>query len=482
MAASTFETARDAYWKAVGLAGPLPELPEEPFDAFVELLHLTSEAKGAFKLLDLVDDPYPGLAVGDSRKPWQLLWAVQLAELEPFLLPSEPELLFLADSVPDPKGKHRVYTYVDGVRGMLEFPDVAHALAWMAVRVQRARDELGAAELDQATDVHAVPLDDPHEDTASSGFFVFETLIDAPFAEAWDAYSRGEWPVMDQPIEPFRLQKKDGWQRRLSLYLVQRFLERRLVDFPKSIKPTELHSAHRMLAKQLAAFEESIHTGLVPEVIDDVAVAPDPVLANLAKAWTERHDRWRRSVDADDVSLDEEAAPAKAAPASETKAKPAKKAKGKAAAEPEETAEAGGTKAAAKKAPAKKMPAKKVAAKKPKDDELDDELDDLDDDELEDERPARPAAPDPNDAPFLRKLRVALTEILATMERDELLELDEGKRPALLAELVASAAEARSPQHLLRQISTTLVHSENIEEVYASDEEIEHYLKKKLAG
>src|SRR5690606_15297751 len=111
-----------------------------------------------------------------------------------------------------------------------------------------------------------------------------------PFAEAWDALSRGEWPVVDSLRRPFRDRGKEGWQRSFSLWLIERFLESRVLTLPSGVKASELDAAHRELVRQIAALEESLHMGLVPELIEQVAVSEDARLAERAQAWITRYE------------------------------------------------------------------------------------------------------------------------------------------------------------------------------------------------
>ena len=76
-----------AYWKALGQPGEPPELGESRIDAFIDLLHMTSDAEHAFRLLKVLDSPYAGMAVGDQTRPWRLHWAIQVGEVEPFVAP-----------------------------------------------------------------------------------------------------------------------------------------------------------------------------------------------------------------------------------------------------------------------------------------------------------------------------------------------------------------------------------------------------------
>lgn len=507
MATTAFASAADSYWKSVGKKGAPPELPESDVDAFVELLHLTGDSPDTFHLVEFPHDPYPAIVVGDERQPYRLAWAVALAELEPFASRAEPGVTFLVDTVPDAKGNHRVYSQADGMRGMLEFATLHEALSWMDVRIQKARGKADAAALEAATSTFARALDDAWEESPSSGMYVLETLLEAPLVEAWDAYSRGEWPVYACDAPSFRLRKADGWERQLSLHLVRRFLEKRIVDFPRSLKAAELGAAHRALLEHLTAFEEGMKLTIVPQPVDTAAQSDDTFVAERANAWIERHESWQdadgedldaplRGVagpgddDFDDVTeiMDSPiAAPAAPAPKRPTSAElgvTKRKAVPKPSAADEEPTAKG---AKAKAAAAKPTKATKKGAKAPSAEALaDTSPSGAKDDKLQ--RLARMALsldseePEVEDTPFVRKLRSALEATITKMISKELIELDDEKRPMLLQELVVAGADARSVKHMLDKLTGTLVASDHVDEVYASDDEIQNFFKAQLGG
>ncbi len=444
------------YWAATGEKGELPDLPEGPLDAFIELVDRTSAAEGAFELLDVSRDPYPGLAVGDLTEPWRLLWAIQVAQLDAFICPDLAGITFFVDTVPDPSGKHRVYGHADRPEDALEFASIADALPWMAAQVRHARGEIDAAALRAARAEHATELTDAWEEGPSSGRFVLEALLELPFAEAWDALSRGEWPVVETLRKPFRDKGKVGWQRSFSLWLVERFLETRVITLPAGVKASELDAAHRELVRQLAALEESLHTGLVPEIIEQVAQSSDGRLAPRAREWIARYDAWR-SVSELPPPPDEEEPPFDAAKLAE--ALLGKKPKGAA------KAKAGGDGSTKK---AKGKGAKKASSAG------------LDDDVVEGD--ALPEGDAEVDTPFTRKLRAVITESLDDMVRREILEVGPEQKVPLLTELVEAAADSRSAQHMLKQLTRTLVNSDNVEEIYASDDEVTELFRAHMGG
>jgi len=282
-----------AYWEALGQAGEPPELGESRIDAFVDLLHVTSSAEQGFRLLHLLDSPYAGIAVGDESRPWRLHWALQVAELEPFVAPALEGLIFLADTIADPEGHHRVYTIKDGKRADLEFADLSGALQWMTAQVRHAKGEYSDVELQEIQSQASVLLDDEWEKGAASGLYIVEELLDTPLFEAWDAISRGQWPLVESDGSAPPVDREDGWQRRLSLWITRRFLATRALELPEEIGVSDMDAIHRSLVEHLIDFEQAIHAGDVPRIIEETAAGEDPKLAALAFAWMERHDGWR---------------------------------------------------------------------------------------------------------------------------------------------------------------------------------------------
>jgi hypothetical protein len=162
-----------------------------------------------------------------------------------------------------------------------------------------------------------------------------------------------------------------------------------------------MDAVHRSLVDHLIDFEQAIHAGDVPRIIDEAAGGGDSRLAALAHDWIERHDSWR------------------------------------------------------------------TAASVPAPDE----------DDLFQEEPA-PF----QHTPFTRKLMQALSGSLDGMvERGEL-ELDPDRKEALLIELVTAGSDARSVKHMLKKLTSTLVDSEHVEEIYPSDDKIQDRLKADLGG
>lgn len=389
-----------AYWSALGQPGSPPELGESRIDAFVDLLHLTASAEHGLRLLDTLDTPYAGLAVGDQTRPWKLHWAIQVGELEPFVAQGLDDVVFVADTIADPGGRHRVYTVKDGFRGDLEFGDLAGALQWMAAHVRHASGELDETELRQIQSEASEVLDDDWEAGATSGIFIVEELIDSPLFDAWGAISRGQWPVVEPTESDAPVDREDGWQRRLSLWLTRRFVETRHLELPSDISVSDMDSVHRGLVEHLIDFEQGIHSGEVPGIIEATVSGADRALARLAQGWIERHDAWRTA----------------------------------------------------------------ASVPSPEDAEAPDE------------------PPPFQHTPFTRKLMQALSTSLDNMVQEGELELDPDRKEALLIELVTAGSDARSVKHMLKKLTSTLVDSEHVEEIYPSDDKIQDRLREDLGG
>jgi hypothetical protein len=390
-----------AYWEALGQPGEPPELGDSRIDAFVDLVHVTAGAEHAFRLLKVLESPYAGIAVGDQSRPWRLHWAIQVAEVEAFLAPSLDGVVFLADTIADEEGRHRVYTLKDGTRGDFEFADLAGVLRWMTAQVRHAKGEVDGTELQEIQSDASALLDDDWESGPTSALFIVEELLDTPLVEAWDAISRGQWPLVESDGSEAPVDREDGWQRRLSLWLTRRFLANRSLELPSDIAVSDMDAVHRSLVDHLIDFEQAIHAGDVPKVVDEAAAGRDSRLAALALDWIERHDSWRTAAN---------------------------------------------------------VPAP-------------------DDDEAFDEEPA-PF----QHTPFTRKLMHALSGSLDGMVQRGELELDPDRKEALLIELVTAGSDARSVKHMLKKLTTTLVDSEHVEEIYPSDDKIQDRLKADLGG
>ncbi|MEZ4288326.1 MAG: hypothetical protein R3A47_09330 [Polyangiales bacterium] len=400
---TAFIKAAKGYWDALGQPGEPPELDDSRLDAFIDLLHLTADREHAFELLEILPNSYLALSVGDKSQPWRLHWAIQLSELEAFQSPLLAGKIFLVDSIADLHGSHRVYVYEKETRGEYGFPSLSAALRWMTAVVQNANSEINTSRLQTTLDRESSMLDDPWEDDATSGWFVFDELIHAPFPEAWDAISRGQWPAIEESGSNAPIDREDGWQRRLSLWALMRFLATRRVEFPQDVSVSEMDAVHRELISNLYDFEQAIHAGDVPPAVQQAAASEDVSLRKLASAWVERHDSWRTA----------------------------------------------------------------SVVREPDDD--DDEFGEAEVVQFQ-------------HTPFTRKLMAALSNTLDDMIAREEIELDLDRKDALLIELVSAASDARSVKHMLKKLTATLVDSELVDEIYASDDQISDRFKRDLGA
>ena len=355
-----------------------------------------------FSLLDLLDSSYSGIAVGDDSRPWRLHWAIQVGEVEPFVAPGLEGLIFLSDTIADPEGRHRVYTIKDGVRGDLEFADLAGVLQWMTAQVRHAKGEHDddRPSGDPKRSIRRCSTTSGRRDRPlpSTSWRSFSTRHSF---EAWDAISRGQWPLVESDGSNAAVEREDGWQRRLSLWLTRRFLATRALELPEEIGVSDMDAVHRSLVEHLIDFEQAIHAGDVPRIVEDTAAGEDSKLASMALAWIERHDSWR------------------------------------------------------------------TAASVPAPDEEDPFVDE---------------PPPFQHTPFTRKLLSALSVSLDRMVEKGDLELDPDRKEALLIELVTAGSDARSVKHMLKKITSTLVDSDHVEEIYPSDDKIQDWLREDLGG
>lgn len=89
---------------------------------------------------------------------------------------------------------------------------------------------------------------------------------------------------------------------------------------------------------------------------------------------------------------------------------------------------------------------------------------------LPEEEPAEPT-------PFAQSMNAALKNAVVSMRAQGVIEVDEGKTDALVDEITEAALEASSLKRLLKRVVNTLIHSELVEEVYGTDEELSASLR-----
>jgi hypothetical protein len=89
-------------------------------------------------------------------------------------------------------------------------------------------------------------------------------------------------------------------------------------------------------------------------------------------------------------------------------------------------------------------------------------------------------APEPETAeptPFAQHVVAVLTKALGSLRADGVIEVDDANCEGLAAEVIGAALEATSSKRLPRRIVQTLIHSDFVEEVYGTDDEISGALR-----
>jgi len=79
--------------------------------------------------------------------------------------------------------------------------------------------------------------------------------------------------------------------------------------------------------------------------------------------------------------------------------------------------------------------------------------------------------------PFARTVAATLTEALASLRAAGMIEVEDAHVDALATEVVDAALESHSLKKLPLRIVKTLIHSDHVEEVYGTDEEISAALR-----
>jgi hypothetical protein len=89
--------------------------------------------------------------------------------------------------------------------------------------------------------------------------------------------------------------------------------------------------------------------------------------------------------------------------------------------------------------------------------------------------PAEPEAAEPT--PFALNVATILTKAVTTLRAQGVIEVEDAKLEALANEIVNAVLESKSLKRLPQRIVNTLIHSELVEEVYGTDEEISTALR-----
>ena len=79
--------------------------------------------------------------------------------------------------------------------------------------------------------------------------------------------------------------------------------------------------------------------------------------------------------------------------------------------------------------------------------------------------------------PFALSMAAALTKAIASMRAEGVIEVEESNLDGLVAEVVDAALESSSLKRLVLRVVKTLIHSDLVEEVYGTDEEISASLR-----
>ncbi|HJL16911.1 MAG TPA: hypothetical protein RMH99_14700 [Sandaracinaceae bacterium LLY-WYZ-13_1] len=85
-------------------------------------------------------------------------------------------------------------------------------------------------------------------------------------------------------------------------------------------------------------------------------------------------------------------------------------------------------------------------------------------------------------SPYERHLLGALDDALNRLASEELVEIVPEHRAALLAELLGAAANAETPRRMIKKTVRTLVSSEHVEEIYATDDQLRDILTAAIGG
>lgn len=85
-------------------------------------------------------------------------------------------------------------------------------------------------------------------------------------------------------------------------------------------------------------------------------------------------------------------------------------------------------------------------------------------------------------SPYERHLLSALEKTLDRLVRENLAEVDDDHRQPLLLELLTATASAETPNRMLKKAVRTLVDSDHVAEIYASDDELQDILKQEIGA
>jgi len=83
---------------------------------------------------------------------------------------------------------------------------------------------------------------------------------------------------------------------------------------------------------------------------------------------------------------------------------------------------------------------------------------------------------------FAQNVAATLTQALAKLRADGMIEVEDANVDGLAAEVIDAALESSSVKRLPLRLVKTLIHSDLVEEVYGTDEEISSALRPFLDG
>jgi hypothetical protein len=84
--------------------------------------------------------------------------------------------------------------------------------------------------------------------------------------------------------------------------------------------------------------------------------------------------------------------------------------------------------------------------------------------------------------PFAQHVAAVLANALGSLRTDGVIEVEDANCEGLAVEVIGVALEATSPKRMSRRIVQALIHSDFVEEVYGSDDEIAEALRPFLEG
>jgi hypothetical protein len=93
--------------------------------------------------------------------------------------------------------------------------------------------------------------------------------------------------------------------------------------------------------------------------------------------------------------------------------------------------------------------------------------------------------PEPEESeptPFARNVAATLTSALAKLRADGVIEVEDANMDGLASEVIEAALESSSVKRLPLRLVKTLIHSDLVEEVYGTDEEVTSALRPFLDG